>query len=85
MDKRLRNSFHLIWLAVIVLCLLASVFVLFFTSCTDGGAKSSAPGEVIISTPEADPAAPAAAAATPDLFASSAPIPTDSPIPEAAG
>lgn len=52
MEQRIRESFHLIWLAAIALCVAAALFALVFGSLSRGGADAE----------NDEPAAPASAA-----------------------
>lgn len=90
MQRHNRQIFRLIWLAVIALCIAASVFVLFFTSCTKGGTDTKA-DDVIIPVPE-DYAVPtpkptSAPDSTPEPTADpgSTPEAAETPVSEPAG
>lgn len=64
-----RQTFQLIWLLVIFLCLVAAVFTLFFTSCTGGSVDETtkppaADDEIVITVPS--PASSIAPTQAPD-------------------
>ncbi len=80
MQRHNRQIFRLIWLAVIALCIAASVFVLFFTSCTRGGTDTKA-DDVTIPAPEssAAPTLTPETPATPDFTPEAAETPVTEP------
>lgn len=88
MEHRIRQIFHTIWLGAIMLCIAAAVFVLFFTSCTRGGADSKT-DDVVIATPNTAASGEPAAAVTPTPEPMVTPTPTpevtETPVPEPAG
>lgn len=64
-----RQTFQLVWLLVIFLCLAAAVFTLFFTSCTSGSVDETtkvpaADDEIVITVPS--PSSSTAPTQTPD-------------------
>lgn len=59
MNNRLREYFHLIWLAAITVCVIAALFAVLFTSCTkapDSGTAKKPAAVTETTVPEADAA-----------------------------